>query len=86
MLIPERNHAVNSTLPPFLQGYFTFWVIISMVWGFIATVIATVLVSTVPAQASEPCCALAPCLLRTDLPYCRITSHISGRRLTCCVG
>jgi hypothetical protein len=41
----------------YLQGYFTFWVIISMVWGFIATVIATVLVSTIPAQASGHCCA-----------------------------
>jgi Na+/proline symporter len=27
----------------FSKGYFTFWVIISMTWGFIATVIATVL-------------------------------------------
>jgi hypothetical protein len=32
----------------FLQGYFTFWVIISMTWGFIATIISIVLVGMMP--------------------------------------
>ncbi len=34
----------------FSKGYFTFWVIISMTWGFMATIIATVM----PVRTSAP--------------------------------
>ena len=35
------HHASSSV--PLLAGYFTFWVVLSLIWGLIATVIATLL-------------------------------------------
>ena len=34
---------LNVISPPLPAGYFTFWVILSMVWGLIAAVVATLL-------------------------------------------
>ena len=35
--------ATEHTWLPLLAGYFTFWVILSLVWGLCATVVATLL-------------------------------------------
>ncbi len=62
----------------FSKGYFTFWVIISMTWGFIATVIAVVLPvrTRIPAPtctfttaaAGDPCASGSPAAQQSSFP------------------
>ena len=43
MTYKVHAHSTDGGVPGFTAGYFTFWVVLSLIWGLIATVIATLL-------------------------------------------